>query len=104
MEKMSLLKKNQLKTQRSQLGSSKWPFLLVLFWVYFTMTAAEKGCPVWGIIDGFKREGLESGKVSYFSFYQKMVNRNVVFEIFLLFLFLSLFFFLRSIFLHFFFF
>ena len=81
MEKMSLLKKNQLKTQRSQLGSSKWPFLLVLFWVYFTMTAAEKGCPVWGIIDGFKREGLESGKVSYlsyFSFYQKMV-KNVGF-------------------------
>ena len=74
MEKMSLLKKNQLKTQRSQLGSSKWPFLLVLFWVYFTMTAAEKGCPIWGIIDGFKREGLESGKVSYFSFYQKKKN------------------------------
>ena len=71
MEKMSLLKKNQLKTQRSQLGSSKWPFLLVLFWVYFTMTAAEKGCPVWGIIDGFKREGLESGKVSYFFFLSK---------------------------------
>ena len=29
------------------------------------MTAAEMGCPVWGIIDGFKREGLERGKVSF---------------------------------------
>jgi len=59
---MSLLKKNQLKTQRSQLGPSKWLILLVLCQVCFTMTAAEMGCPVWGIIDGFKREGLERGK------------------------------------------
>ena len=64
-EKMSLLKKNQLKTQRSQLGPSKWLILLILCPVCFTMTAAEMGCPVWGIIDGFKREGLERGKVSF---------------------------------------
>ena len=62
---MSLLKKNQLKTQRSQLGPSKWLILLILCPVCFTMTAAEMGCPVWGIIDGFKREGLERGKVSF---------------------------------------
>ena len=62
---MSLLKKNQLKTQRSQLGPSKWLILLVSCQVCFTMTAAEMGCPVWGIIDGFKREGLERGKVSF---------------------------------------
>ena len=61
-EDMSLKKQHQLKVQ-DLLG--KWIVTILLVLCLVNFAVAEKGCPVWGIIEGFKREGLERGKVSF---------------------------------------
>ena len=56
----------------------KW-FALVLLFSFFAI--CDSDCPIWGIIDGFKREGLEKGKVSQFRLVMdcKVCSRGQIF-------------------------